>query len=116
MFDSQKFRSVMDRAVAVAVVADSAIEKVIAQNAIHGFALRIIRGGRIRLDIHSLGNGGSTCSGKGAVNLDHAGIAGLDWSNLRVVAHLRDFDLTAVEEIDETLTSPCFVDQAVNRC
>src|SRR5258708_3850654 len=104
----------MDRAVTVAVVAYRAVKEMITENTVKCFSLRLTRRCGIRADTHSGRNGGCTCPDKLAINLDHAGIASLDWTKLRVVTHLRDFAPTAVDDIDEALISLSFLDETIN--
>ena len=78
MLDGESPGSVMHGAIAIAVVTNRAVEHVVAEDAIKGFSLGSI-GSRI-----GNGNGHATdqlrCAGtnKLSVDLDHAGIAGLN--------------------------------------
>ena len=105
----------MDRAVAIAVVADGTVEEMITQNAVECFSLRSIRGGRIRDHVHSCKNGCRARSNKVAVNFDHTGITRLYWAKLWVVAHLRYLAAATIDDIDEALINLCVLHQTVNR-
>jgi hypothetical protein len=48
------------------------------------------------------------------VNFDHASIASLDWTKLRVVTHLRQFAAAPVDNINKALISLSFLDETVN--
>jgi hypothetical protein len=49
VFDGQQFGCVVNSAVAVIVIADGAVEKVISENTIEGCALCCVGGGRLRI-------------------------------------------------------------------
>jgi hypothetical protein len=115
MFSSYQFQGVVDRALTVIVVTDSAVEKMITKNSIKCLPLRITGGSRIRPDCHSGGNADTTCPDKSPFNFDQTRIAGLDWTKLRVIAHLWDLARTAVDDIDEAFTILCLLDQTINR-
>ena len=94
----------MHGAVAVVVVADRAVEHVIAEDAVKGFALRRVRARRGRHHVHALGRHGAAGSHQFAVDLHHAGIAGLDRSKLGVIANLRYFDSATVDQVDQAFS------------
>jgi hypothetical protein len=114
VFDGQQFGCVVNSAVAVIVVANGAVEKVVTQHTVKRFSSRIIRRHGIRDDAHSRCNRGSTCPDKTAVNFNHACIARLDWAKLRVVTHLGNLVARAIDDIDETLISSGFLDDSIN--
>ena len=88
MLDLEHGRGVVHGAVAVVVVADGAVEQVIAEDAIEGLALGGVGALRFGEDSHAFGGGGSAGANQLAVGLDHAGIAGLDRAELMVVTDL----------------------------
>jgi hypothetical protein len=49
------------------------------------------------------------------VDLDHTGIAGLDWAKLRVITDLRKFGAAAVDDIYQPLARTRFLYHTVNR-
>jgi hypothetical protein len=78
MLNSQQFRRVVDDAVAIVIVADRAVQHVIAQDAIKRFhlgrlCLRCLRG-----DFHSVGDCNRAGANQAAVLFNHAGIASLN--------------------------------------
>src|ERR1043165_9078767 len=87
----------------------------ITENSVKCLSLLITGRSRIRPHAHSRRNADTTCPNKPAVNFDQTRIAGLDWTKLRVIAHLRDLARTAVDDIDEAFTSLCLLDQTINR-
>src|SRR5579871_1833953 len=87
VFHAKKLGGVMHRTVAVVVVADRAIEQMIAEYAVKSLSLRRIRTRRRGLDVHAICRHGPTGSHQFAVNLHHACVAGFDWSELGVIAH-----------------------------
>src|SRR5271170_4890582 len=103
MFDFEEDRSVMDGAVAVVIVADRAVEQMIAEDAIEGLTLRCLRPRRRDLDLGVVDGIGSTGPHELAVHLDHAGIACLDGTKLGMIADLRNQDSAAVEGFDQAL-------------
>ncbi len=104
MLDCEQLGGVMHGAVAVVVVADRAVEQMIAEDAVKGFALRRIRTRRRGDHVHALGGHGAAGSHQFAVDLHHAGIAGLDRSKLGVIANVRYFDSAAVDQVDQALS------------
>jgi hypothetical protein len=115
MFNGQQLRRVVNRAIAIIVVADSAVEKMIAEDAIE----RSYLGGR-RLcglggDLHSIGDRGRAGSDQAAVHFDHACVTRLNRAELRVVADMRDRPAYTVDHIDEKLVGSGFLNAAVNR-
>jgi len=76
-------------AIAVTVIANRAVELVIAENPIKRFALGFARGGGIRSDTQAWRYSGSAGAHELAINLHHTGVAGLNWTKLRVIANLR---------------------------
>ncbi len=97
---------VVDGAVVVVVIADGAVEHVVLQDAVEGFALGDVDGLACGLDRHAGGDGGGAGTGELSVYFDDAGVAALDGAHLRDVADLRDGLLhaglgAAVEEVDE---------------
>jgi hypothetical protein len=114
MLDTQQPGGVMDRAVSITVVADSAIQKMIAKNAIECFALRLRSRRRIRFDAHSRRNSGRTRPGELAIDLDHASVAGLYWTKLRVITNLRQLRATSIDDVNESLIRICVLDGTIN--
>jgi hypothetical protein len=53
MFNSCEFQGVVDRAITVIVITDSAVEKMITENSVKCLSLRLTRRSRIRADSHS---------------------------------------------------------------
>jgi hypothetical protein len=49
------------------------------------------------------------------IDLDHAGIACLDWSKLRVITDLRNLDARAIDDVNQPFTGLGFLDDTVNR-
>jgi len=78
VLNSQQFRRVMDDAVAVVVVADRAVQHVIAQNAIECFHLGRLCLRRLREDRHSIGDWGCTGSNQSAIHFHHARVTRLN--------------------------------------
>src|SRR6266446_2415525 len=99
----------MDRAITVAVVANRAVENMIAENAVKRFSLGSNRVGRFRIDVDSGRNGGGACPDEFAVNFDHARITRLNGAKLRVVTNLGNLTVGAVDDSDEALISRCFL-------
>jgi hypothetical protein len=88
MLNGEHFRGVMHGAVTIVVVADSAIELMIAQNAIEGLPPR----GECRLgdsrNPHARRNDGCASAYEIPIHLDYAGIAGLNGTQLGVITNL----------------------------
>jgi hypothetical protein len=49
------------------------------------------------------------------VDLNHAGIACLNWSQLRVITDLRNLAARAIDDVNQPLTGLGFPDPTVNR-
>ena len=102
MLDVEQRGGVVHRAVAVVVVADRAVEQMIAEDAVKGFALRCVCARGEEVDhVHAVRGHGAAGSHQLAVDLHHAGVAGLDRSKLRVIADLRNSDSAAVDHVDQ---------------
>jgi hypothetical protein len=100
VLDIEQCRGVVHLTVAVVVVADRAIEQVISQQPVEALFLRRLR---------SCAPGDHTLSRSGlhaarahqlTVDLDHAGIAALNRTHLRVIADMRQF-VDAQNRIDK---------------
>jgi hypothetical protein len=94
----------MNGAVAVVVIANRAIEHMIAEDAVKGFALRRVRTRRRGDHVHALCSHRSASSYQFAVDFNHAGIAGLDRPKLGVIANVRYFDSATVDQVDQALS------------
>lgn len=90
----------MNRTVVIIVVADGAVEIVVAENPVERFELRRFRGLRPGRHYHPLFHRGPTRATKLAVYLDNAGVASLNRPKLRVVANLRNFRTRSVDQFD----------------
>ena len=101
MFYLKQFRRVVHRAVSVVVIAHRAIEQMIAENAIKRVVLGCLRPRRRSDNVHSLRGDCSAGSYQLAIYLNHAGIARLDNSQLRVIADLWNACAAAVDYVDE---------------
>jgi hypothetical protein len=88
---------------------------VIAQDPVEGFHLgsRSLR--RFCGNLHSIGNFGRARPKQMAVHFDHACVAGLNRTQLRVVADLRNRTASTVDQIDEELFGLGFMHNSVNR-
>jgi hypothetical protein len=100
--------------VAVIVVADRAVEQMIPKNAVKGFPLRRVRTRRRGIDAHAFCRVCSTGSHQLAVHFHHAGVASLDWSQLWVIANLRNLYVPAVKNLDQQFIRPNGLRGAIN--
>ena len=115
MLDREHLGRVVDRAVAVVIVADGAVEHVIFEEPVERLALGGRgRGGVRRTFIPSV-NRGSAGPDELSVHLDQARVAGLDRAELRVVAHCRQLNPDTQDDIDETLAGDRLPGRAVDR-
>jgi len=80
---------VVNRAVLVVVVADSAIKIMILKNAIERFTLRRVDKFAGSYDFHAGSDRGPAGACKSSVDLHHAGITAFDRAHLRDIADLR---------------------------
>ena len=101
MFNSQQLRRIVNGAIAVTVVADRAVKQVVAENPIERLPLSLTRRSGIRGDTQAWRHSGGAGPRELAVNLNHAGVAGLDWAKLRVIANVGQLNATAVDNIDK---------------
>src|SRR5689334_16549130 len=104
----------MDGAIPIIVVADCAIEKVIAENAIESFYLGSGGLRRLRRDAHSIGDFGRAGSDKSTVCFHHACITRLNRTKLRVITNMRNRAARAVEQVNQGLIGFGFSNDAVN--
>ncbi len=115
VFDGQHSFGVVNGAVPVVVVAHGAIENVIGENAVKGLALGRAGFFGFCRDINSGGNGSGTCARELPVNLDHACVACLDGTQLRVIADLGKLHVRPIDDIDQAFPACRFVTYAVDR-
>lgn len=99
----------MHGAVVIVVIANCTVEQMIAEDAVEGFALRLTRASRGCDDVHSLRGDGATRSHQFAVDLHHAGVAGLNGAKLGLITNLRQIELATVDQVDQALTRPKFL-------
>ena len=114
MFDGQQFGRVVDRAVAVVIVADGAVQHVIAENPVKGFPLCSHRAAGFCGDLHIGLDLGCARSHQRSIDLNHTRIAGLNRAKLWVITHLRDFGPRAVKKIHEAFFGLCLDGRTVN--
>jgi hypothetical protein len=101
MLDGQEFGGVVNRAVAVIVVADRTVEQVVAQDSVEGLPPGSKRVVGFRRNVHAVGDLSGASPDEVSVDLDHAGIAGLERAELRVITDLRNLNICLIEKIDE---------------
>ena len=104
MINRQQFSGIVHFAVAVVVIADGAVEHVIAQNPVECLYLRRSSFGGIGRDLHSCGGACRAGAHKLAIDFDHTGITGLNGPELRVIADVRQLLAGAADHIDQQLT------------
>jgi len=114
VLDGEQLGRVVDGAVPVVVVADRAVEEMVAEDTVERRALRALRGRRPRRHHHPVAGLCSARPHQLAPDLHQAGVTGLDGPEARVVAHVRNADAAPVEEVDEALMRRCFVDVFVD--
>jgi hypothetical protein len=102
-------------AVAIAVITDGAVKHVIAEYPVVRFSLRGISGLRSGVNTESIRDSSRTGPEQLTVNLDHAGIACLDWSKLRVITDLRSLAARAIDDVYQPFTGLGFLDYTINR-
>ena len=105
----------MNCAVTIAVITDRAVEHVIAEYPVVRFSLRGISGLRFGVNTESTRDSSRTGPEQLTVNLDHAGIACLDWSKLRVITDLRNLAAGAINDVYQPFTGLGFLDYTINR-
>src|ERR1700686_1367522 len=115
MLNSQQLRRVMDGAVSIIVVADCAVEHVVAENAIKCFHLGRRRLRRLGGDLHSIGNAGRAGPHQAAVRFHHASVTRLNRAELRMVTDLGARPASTVDQIDEQLVGFGLLNDAVDR-
>ena len=101
MFNSQQLCRVVHGAIAVTVVANCAVKQVVAENPIECFALSFTRCGGIRSNTQAWRYLGGASTHELAVDLNHACVAGLNGTKLRVIANLSQLNATAVDHVDQ---------------
>ena len=114
MFHVEQSRGVMHSAVFIVVITDRAIQHVIAQDAIEGFALGHIDQLRLCHHDHAIGNRRSAGTGQVSVHLHHAGIARLNRTELRVITNLGNDPVNSIENVDQRLTNHGHLGDAIN--
>jgi hypothetical protein len=114
VFDRQELGRIVHGAIAVVVIADRAIKKMVAEYPIEslrlcGHRLRGFSGYH-----HPVCCFGRTCPRELAVYFDHAGITGLNGPELLVVTNTRDRDTYPVDHVNETLFNLDIVSHIIN--
>jgi hypothetical protein len=104
MGDVEERRRIVNRAVAVVVVTDGAVQQMVMQDAIEGIELRIFRPCGFCNDGYRGSNFHATSADELTIDLHHAGIAGLNGPKLGVIADLGDFPAAAIDGFDEKLS------------
>ena len=92
---------VVHGAVLIVVIADGAVEEMVDEDTIEGFALCGVGCLGLGLDGEAAGDFTRAGSRELPVDFDHAGIAGADGTKLRVVTDLRDFRVRVVDCVDQ---------------
>ena len=105
MLNGQQLGRVVDRAVAVVVVADGAVEHVIAEDPVKRLLLRGHSPCRLGRDTHPLSDTGRTGTDQLAVDLDQARVARLDRPELWVVTDVGDQSAGAIDHLYEKLVT-----------
>jgi hypothetical protein len=105
----------MDGAITIVIVTDRAIKKVVAEDAIERFHLggRCLR--RLCGNSHSIGDFGRAGPHQSAFDFNHAGVTGLNRTELRVVADVGNRPANAVDQIYEKFVDLGFMLDTVNR-
>jgi hypothetical protein len=114
VLDFEERGGVVDGAVLVVVVADGAVEEVIAEDAVEGFALGGLGSVAFGFDLHVGGEAGAAGASEFAVHFDHAGVAGLDGAELLEVADLGEFFGSAIDGVDEGLAVEALIAAAIH--
>jgi hypothetical protein len=115
MFDREEFGGVMDRAIAVIIVANGAVKHVVAEYAVKRLPLGGCRPCRLRRNHHP-----GLCQGRAgpdelSIHLDHACVAGLNRAKLGMITHMRNLSARTFQEIQQAFLEVRFRDRAVNR-
>jgi hypothetical protein len=100
MLHLQQGRCVVHRTIAVIVIANSAIEKMILQNAVKGIQLCIPRSSRFRENSGVSIDLGSAGARQSAVYFDQTGIARLYRTKLGMIANVRNVPSAHLDHID----------------
>jgi hypothetical protein len=87
----------------------------IAEDAVKSFTLRRIRACRGCKHGHAIRGQRATGSNQLAIHLDHARVAGLDGTQLRVIANLWNLNAAPVRNVNQTLPGLDRVRLAVHR-
>src|SRR5882672_11164984 len=103
MLDGHQLGRVVHRTIPVVIVADGAVKHVVAQNTVEGFPLSGDRSCGSRGNVHSGCDVGGAGPDQLAVHLHHARVAGLNRTELRMVANLGNFRTDTIDELNERL-------------
>ncbi len=91
MLNCQHFRRVVDRTIPVVIVADRAVEHVVAEDPVESLPLRGVGPWGLGGNIHAGRNSGRACPDKLPVDLDHAGVACLNRAELGMITNVGNF-------------------------
>ncbi len=105
----------MNRAIAITVIANSAVQEMVAENSIECFVLCFRCCRRVCQDSHVLPHRCGACSDQITIDFDNAGVAGLDWAKLWFVTNLGQFHTTTIYDVDQSLTQRGLVHDAIDR-
>ena len=103
MLDGQQSRGVVHGAVAVVVIADRAIEQMVAKNAIERLTLGARGARRCCENGHPICGGCGACADQIATDFNHTGVAGFDRAKLRMVADLWNLLAGTVDDVYQSL-------------
>ena len=95
---------VVDRAIAVVVVADRAVKHVVGEDPVESLPLRGIGPGRLGLHLHPVANRGGASPDQMSVDLDQAGVACLDGTELVMITNLGKFFTNSINYVDQSFT------------
>jgi hypothetical protein len=113
MLHREHFCRVVDRAIPVVIVADRAVEHVVAEDPVERLTLCGVGPWGLGGNLHASGNSGCACSDKLPVDLDHAGVTRLNRAELGMITNVGNFGASSQKEINETFVRLCFNGQAI---
>ena len=98
MLHCEHFCRVVDRAIPVVIVADRAVEHMVAENSVERLPLCGVGSWGLGDNIHACRNSGRACSYELSVDLDHTGIARLNRAELGMIANVGNFGASSHKE------------------
>jgi hypothetical protein len=115
MLNSQKPRGVVDRAIPIVIVADSAVQQVITEEAVKRFFLGAARSRGFSDHLHTVRGQSRAGADQFPIRFNQTSVTRLNRAKLGMIADLWDLGLGSVDQVDQTVLRPSGQARAIDR-